>query len=204
LTDVVFASAQQVIGVPLSAAQVRLGRLLYGGWLSKASDEAYRHSADDLLRVGPFGDTPGTSRLVRVRFTDPAYRDDELRIGLRWEAVGVAGGLFPALDADISLSADGEGTRVGLTGTYRPPLGALGTGLDRLVLRNVAAATIAAFLNRLSSAIEDGAIEDGAIEDGAIEDGLEDGAIEDGLVVDGPDRPAAGGDRVAIEGDAPR
>jgi hypothetical protein len=175
----VFASAQQVIDVPLSAAQVRLTRLLYGGWLSHASDEAYRRSADDVLRVGPFGDAPVTSRLVRVRLTDPAYRDDEVRIGLRWEALGATGGLFPALDADISLSADGERTRVGLTGTYRPPLGALGTGLDRLVLRNVAAATIAAFLSRVTS------------------------ALEDGLVVDGAGRPAADGDRVAIDGDAP-
>jgi hypothetical protein len=175
----VFASAEQVIDVRLSAAQVRLARLLYGGWLSQASDEAYRRSADDALRVGPFGDRPVTSRLVRVRFTDPAYRDHEMRIGLRWEAVGVTGGLFPALDADIILRAIGERTRVGLTGTYRPPLGTLGAGLDRLVLRNVAAATISAFLNQLTS------------------------ALEDGLVVDGPERPAAGGDRVAIDGDAP-
>jgi hypothetical protein len=51
-----------------------------------------------------------TSRVVRVQFTDPAYRDDEMRIGLRWEAVGVTGALFAALDADISLSADGERT----------------------------------------------------------------------------------------------
>jgi hypothetical protein len=173
-----FASGQQVIDVPMSAAQARLARLLYGGWLSQASDEAYRRSADDLLRVGPLGAKPGTSRLVRVRFTDPAYRDDEMRIGLRWEAVGVTGALFPALDADISLSADGERTRVSLTGTYRPPLGAVGAGLDRLVLRKVAAATIAAFLTRLCGALKES-------------------------VVDRPDRPAADDDRVAVDRDAP-
>lgn len=173
-----FASCQQVIDVPMSAAQVRLARLLGGGWLSQASDDAYRYgaSADDLVRVGPLGATPGTSRLVRVQFTDPAYRDGEMRIGLRWEAVGVAGALFPALDADISLGADGERTRVGLTGTYRPPLGALGAGLDRLVLRKVAAATIAAFLTRLCGALS---------------------------VADRPDRSAADDDRVAVDRDAP-
>jgi hypothetical protein len=146
-----FASGQQVIDVPMGVAQARLARLLYGGWLTQASDDAYRSSADDLLRVGPLGAKPG--RLVRVQFTDPAYRDDEMRIGLRWEAIGVTGALFPALDADISLSADGERTQVSLTGTYRPPLGALGAGLDRLVLRKVAAATIAAFLDRLCAAL---------------------------------------------------
>lgn len=182
-----FASAQQVIDVPLSAAQARLARLLYGGWLSQASDVAYQRSADDLLRVGPFGDKPGTSRLVRVQFTDPAYRDDEVRIGLRWEAVGVTGVLFPALDADISLNADGERTRVGVTGTYRPPLGALGSGLDRLVLRKVAAATIASFLSEVSGALETRML-----------------AGQAPLVVDGPSRPAADDDRVAVDGDALR
>jgi hypothetical protein len=173
-----FASGQQVIDVPMSAAQPRLARLLYGGWLSQASDEAYRRSADDLLRVGPLGARPRTSRLVRVRFTDPAYRDGEMRVGLRWEAVGVTGALFPALDADIRLSADGERTRVGLTGAYRPPLGAFGAGLDRLALRKVATATIAAFLTGLCGALKES-------------------------VVDRPDRPAADDDRVAVDRDAP-
>jgi hypothetical protein len=186
----VFASAHRVIEVPLSAAQARLARLLHAGWLSQASDEAYRSSADDLLRVGPFGEKPGTSRLVRVQFTDPAYKDEEMRIGLRWEAVGVTGGLFPVLDADISLSADGERTRVGLTGTYRPPLGALGAGLDRLVLRRVAAATIVAFLNRVSDALDGVPSQAGQL------------ARRSPSVVDGPDRPAADDDRIAIDGDA--
>lgn len=149
-----FASGQQVIDVPLGTAQSRLASLVHGGWLRRTSDEVYRHSTDDLLRVGPFGAKPVTSRLVRVQSTDPAYRDDAMRIGLRWEAVGVTGALFPALDADITLSAEGQRTRVALTGTYRPPLGAFGAGLDRLVLRKVATATITAFLDHVSAALQ--------------------------------------------------
>lgn len=148
-----FASVQQVVDVPIGIARSRLMTLIRGGWLREASAEAYEHSADDLLRVGPFGDTPGASRLVRVQFTDPAYREDTMRVGLRWEAVGVTGGLFPVLDADIALAADGEDTRVSLTGSYRPPLGAVGAGLDRLVLRKLAAATVAAFLAQVSDAL---------------------------------------------------
>lgn len=150
-----FATVQQVIDVPSGIAQSRLVTLMHGDWLKNASAEAYQRSADDLLRVGPFGGKPGTSRLVRVQFTQPAYRDDAMRVGLRWEALGVTGGLFPALDADISLTADGERTRVALTGTYRPPLGALGAGLDRLVLHKVATATITAFLDQLTGALAD-------------------------------------------------
>lgn len=151
-----FISGQQVIDVPLDIARPRLANLIGDGWLTEASAEAYQHSADDLLRVGPFGEARGTARLVRVQFTDPFYRDDAMRVGLRWEAVGVTGGLFPALDADISLTSEDErGTRVALTGTYRPPLGPLGAQLDRLFLRKIAAATITAFLNQVSGALED-------------------------------------------------
>jgi hypothetical protein len=171
-----FASGQQVIDVPVSAAQARLARLLYGGWLSEASDDTYRRSADDLMRVGPLGESPGTSRLVRVQFTDPAYRGDEMRIGLRWEAVGMTGPMFPALDADISLCGDGERTQVSLTGTYRPPLGSFGAGLDRLVLHKIATATITVFLTRLCAALNES-------------------------VVDRPDRPATDDDRVTVDRD---
>jgi len=156
LTAVMFAAGQQVIDVPFGIAQSRLMSLMRGTWLTNASHEAYQRSADDLLRVGPFGDRPGTSRLVRVQFTDPSHwGDDAMRVGLRWEAVGVTGGLFPALDADISLTADSERTLVKLTGTYRPPLGPLGAGLDRLLLRKVATATITAFLSELCTALAD-------------------------------------------------
>jgi hypothetical protein len=149
-----FTSGQQVIDVPLGIARSRLANLIHDGWLTGASAEVYEHSADDLLRVGPFGEARSPSRLVRVQFTDPSYRDDAMRVGLRWEALGVTGGLFPALDADISLTAQGErGTLVGLTGTYRPPLGPLGAGLDRLVLRKVATATVTAFLSEVSGAL---------------------------------------------------
>jgi dienelactone hydrolase len=49
---------------------------------------------------------------------------------MRWEATGVTGRLFPALDADITLTAEGDqATAVTLTGVYRSPLGALGAGL---------------------------------------------------------------------------
>jgi hypothetical protein len=106
------------------------------------------------MRVGPADAVPGTSRLVRVRFTEPSRHDGTMTVGLRWEAVGVTGRLFPALDADIRLTDDDDGVRVTLTGSYRPPLGLLGVELDRLVLRTVATATIRALLTRLAAYLE--------------------------------------------------
>jgi hypothetical protein len=78
-----------------------------------------------------------------------------MTVGLRWEASGVTGGLFPALDADIRLSEDDDDkATVELTGSYRPPLGTVGAELDRLVLRTVAAATIRALLSRIGDVLD--------------------------------------------------
>jgi hypothetical protein len=151
----VFVSGERVLDVSVGVAQVRLANLIQGGWLSGASQVAYQDGIDRLARVGPFGDLPGASRLVRVQFVDPVSRDGAMTVGVRWEATGVTGGLFPVLDANISLSGEGgQRSRVVLTACYRPPLGAAGAGLDRLVLHKVATATIRAFLAGVASALE--------------------------------------------------
>ena len=75
-----------------------------------------------------------------------------MSVGLRWEATGVTGSLFPALDADIRITDNaGEGSRVALTGSYRPPFGAVGDGLDRLALHTVDEATIRALLDQITA-----------------------------------------------------
>jgi hypothetical protein len=150
-----FLSEARALDVSLGIARVRLANLLRDGRLSGACDAAYKDGMDHLLRVGPLGDLPGTSRLVRVRFVDPSYRDDTMMVGLRWETVGRTAGLFPVLDADIALSAEGEQrTRVTLTGCYRPPFGALGARLDKVLMRRVAVLTIGSLVTRLAGALE--------------------------------------------------
>ena len=151
----VFVLDERIIDVSIGVAQLRLASLAQGGWLNGASEAAYQGGMDYLARVGPFGDLPGASRLVRVQFVDPVYRDGAMTLGVRWEATGVTGGLFPVLDANIRLSGPGgQGSRVMLTASYRPPLGAAGAGLDRLLLHKVATATIGTFLARVTSALE--------------------------------------------------
>lgn len=151
----VFVSAKRVLDVSVGVAQLRLASLAQGGWLNGASEAAYQDGIDHLARVGPFGDLPGASRLVRVQFVDPVYRDGAMTLGVRWEATGVTGGLFPVLDANIRLSVQGDqDSRVTLTASYRPPLGAAGAGLDRLLLHKVATATIRTFLAHVTSALE--------------------------------------------------
>ena len=144
-----------MVAVSIGAAQARLVNLVHGGWLGGASKAVYRDGMEHLLRVGPFGDVPGVSRLVRVQVLDPVDRDDSVMMGMRWEALGMTGGLFPVLDADIALTAEGEeGTRMTLNGVYRPPLAALGAGLDRVLLHKVATATIHSLMTNLARALE--------------------------------------------------
>lgn len=150
-----FVSEEQLLTVSFRAAAERLAALPRSGWPGTLSRAVYKVGVEYLMRVGPAGAVPGTSRLVRVRFTEPSCHDGTMTVGLRWEAVGVTGRLFPALDADIRLTDDDDGVRVTLTGSYRPPFGALGVELDRLVLRTVATATIRALLTRLAAFLED-------------------------------------------------
>ncbi|HEY5986357.1 MAG TPA: hypothetical protein VIV12_08280 [Streptosporangiaceae bacterium] len=150
----VFVSDERPLAVSIGVAQPRLADLVQGDRLAGASHVAYQGGIDQLVRVGPFGDLPGASRLVRVQFVDPVYRDDAMTVGMRWEAAGVTGGLFPVLDANIRVSDDGQRSQLGLTACYRLPFGAVGAGLDRLLLHKVATATIHAFLARVASALE--------------------------------------------------
>jgi len=151
----VFVSDSRVVPVSFAVAAPRLEELARGHLLDGVSERVYHGGMEYLLRVGPAGAVPGVSRLVRVRFAEPVRRDAAMSLALRWEATGSAGGLFPALDADIRLTSDGgHGSRVTLTGSYRPPLGTLGERLDRLVLHTVATATIVTLLTRIAAALE--------------------------------------------------
>jgi hypothetical protein len=149
-----FIARELLVHAECGAAQARLAKIASASGLASASQAAYQDGLTHLIRIGPFGDTPGVSKLVAVRVLDPVYRDDTMTIALRWEATGAAGSLFPVLDANISLSPAGErSTRLALTGSYRPPLGRIGAALDTAILSRAAAATIHALLHSIAGAI---------------------------------------------------
>ncbi|MGE5132332.1 MAG: hypothetical protein ACM32E_05405 [Gemmatimonadota bacterium] len=149
-----FIDSERSVNVPLSAARARLAMLADRGGLNQASRSAYDCGLRALIRVGPLGDLPGASKLVDVRFLEPVDRGGVTTVGLRWEATGHAAGLFPVLDADITLAADGDDrTTISFAGAYRAPLGRLGAGLDRAVMHRVADATIGALITDLARAL---------------------------------------------------
>ena len=147
-----FVAEDLTIRTEFRAAQARFENLLHGGWLAEMSEMSCDEGVIGFLRVGPADSVAG--KLVRVRFLDPVYRDDAMTAGLRWEAVGATGALFPVLDANLSISPAGEHTaRLALAGSYRPPLGRLGSGLDRAVIHRVAAATMRSLLRGVAEAL---------------------------------------------------
>jgi hypothetical protein len=149
-----FAADEVRLEVSFTAAQARLANLIRGGSLVSASQHAYGEGITGLARVGPLGSAPGLSRIVAVQFGELLTRGDTAVLALRWEALGPGGGLFPALDADITLApAAAQATVLTMAGAYRPPLGSLGAWLDRAMLRRAAAATIRSFTSRVAAAI---------------------------------------------------
>ena len=149
-----FIGAEIQLDVGFNAAQARMANLARGGLLRCACDDAYHDLGTGLALVGPLGAAPGLSRLVAVRFTDMAVHRDFAIVAIRWEVTGPGGALFPALDADLKLTPAGEpATMLAVSGVYRPPLGGLGAGLDRVLLHRVAQATIRAFTHQIGAAI---------------------------------------------------
>jgi hypothetical protein len=149
-----FVDHEILLGVSYPEARAGLLRLTHGGWLGDASDEAYAEGLAGLVRVGPFGDMPGASKLVRVLLLEPVERDGSVTLSLRWEATGVMGRLFPVLDANIILIPAAENrSQLALAGAYRPPFAAAGERLDRALLHRVADATARSLLRRIAETI---------------------------------------------------
>jgi hypothetical protein len=149
-----FASHEVALDLAYPVARTRLGGLTRSGWLGTRSEKAYADGLT-LIRVGPFGSALGASKLVRVRLLEPLPREDEMVIPLRWEATGAMGRLFPVLDANLVLTAGDQDGRctLALMGAYRPPLGAAGAALDRVMLHRAAMATVRSLLTDVAGSL---------------------------------------------------
>jgi len=149
-----FVAAEVLLDLSFPATASRFANPARGGSLTRASERAYGDGLTGLVRVGPLGAAPGMSKLVEVHFREVVTRGESAVLALRWEATGPCGRLFPALDADMSLTPAGEhSTRLSLAGVYRPPFAALGAGLDRAILHRVADATVRSLLVRVADVL---------------------------------------------------
>lgn len=127
-----------------------------GTWLAPLAAGAYADGEELRVRIGP-ADAPRVfTKEVSVALGPTRERNDGIVLPLRLEATGRPG-LFPVLDADLEFAPLGSSmTQATLWGSCAPPLGAVGRGLDRVVLHCLAEATLRSFLRRLAVALRDG------------------------------------------------
>jgi hypothetical protein len=151
----VFVGDEVRLDIGFAVARERLLRLGEDDALLATSAGAY---GPGLTRVG----VAGVSKLVRVQARVLSWTNVSAAVALRWEAIGPGGGLFPVLDADLTLAPAGAGTMLTLAGAYRPPLGPLGQAVDRAILQRVAVATIRSFLVEVAAQLDDHPVSNGA------------------------------------------
>jgi hypothetical protein len=149
-----FIGAEVQLDLGFDAVQARLATLVRGGLLPRASGGAYDQWQACLTQIGPWVTALGTCPLVQVLVRDMVTRADCATWTMRWEVTGPGGSLFPALDADIKLTPAGPGaTMLAVCGAYRPPLGVLGMGVDRTIMRQAAEVMIQNFTISIQMAI---------------------------------------------------
>jgi hypothetical protein len=149
-----FVSEEMSVAAPFVMARERLQLGLISGFVENFSSDAYEQGTMLLARLGPFKDQPRLTKQVRIQTLPPYSRGGALVVPVRWMPTGPGSGLFPEFDGNLELTPDGpQNSRLTLVGSYRPPLGALGERLDRLMLRRAAYATINSLLDRLVSSL---------------------------------------------------
>lgn len=149
-----FIHATLELPIPAATAIDRLYPALRHDHFGELSDKAYQAGLVTLARVGPFGDVPGLAKTVRLQLLEPRPVDDVMRVPMRWVATGATGQLFPALDADLDVATvDEQRSELSIHAVYTPPLGAVGAGVNGLLLHRAARATIRALLRGLGRSL---------------------------------------------------
>jgi hypothetical protein len=147
-----FVGDQVLLDVSFGAARCRLRRLAADGVLLGASEYAYGAAITGLAEEA--GPVAALSRLAGVEAGDVVETRDCARLWLRWQAISPDGTLFPALDADLTLTPAGDQTTVlALAGVYRLPNQQAPAGLDPATVGCVAAVAIRTFIARLACAL---------------------------------------------------
>lgn len=139
------------VELPLPAVRVEQGLCESpASWIPGIADEANARGVLLLAGIG-LGDRARLTRRVAVEVGEPMRFPSRTVIPLRWQPESAAG-LLPALDADLEVAPlTAESTQLSMSARYTPPLGAVGSAIDRAFLHRVAEATVKDFLDRVGS-----------------------------------------------------
>ena len=125
-------------------------------WLPGIADQAQGRGRRLLTEVG-LGDRLRVAKRVLLEVGRPTRFPSKLVLPLHWRAEG-GEALFPVLDADLEVAQLTPAiTQLSISARYTPPLGAVGSTIDRALLHRVAEATVKDFVDRVAAALLDGA-----------------------------------------------
>ena len=125
-------------------------------WLPGIADQAQARGRRLLVEVG-LGDRLRVGKRVLMEVGRPTRFPSKLALPLHWRAEG-GEALFPVLDADLEVARlTPTITQLSISARYTPPLGALGSTIDRAVLHRVAEATLKDFVDRVAASLLDDA-----------------------------------------------
>jgi hypothetical protein len=123
-------------------------------WVLKLARQAGRRGELLLSEVGFGPPGRGLRKNVLIDVGRPYRLASKTVLPITWRATAPRR-LFPEMEADVGVLALGAGrSQLSFNGRYRPPLGAVGRGIDRALLHRVAEATARDFVNRLARALE--------------------------------------------------
>jgi hypothetical protein len=152
MTSEMFIGDHVLLNIGFVAARARLGNLAGGGLLLGASEHAYAETITGLADAT--GSVAAAPQLAGVRPGDLTGTARTAQLPVHWEVTTPDGALFPALDADLTLTPAGNQTTIfALTGVFRPPPGLPGATLEQEIVSWFATAAVRVFLARLASAL---------------------------------------------------
>lgn len=136
--------------------EIRASFLEILGGAEEAAEVAYRRGEEMRARLRLDG--TAFAKTVRMDVGTPVVDEQGVIVPLTWKATGTPG-LFPRMEAELTLSSLGPSTtHLSLQGRYRPPLGALGRALDKLVLHRVAEVSVKTFVDLLAERVGERAV----------------------------------------------
>ena len=118
-------------------------------WLPDLALLADGHAMKLLSDLGVSVASHRFAKKIQVEVSEPRHFTGATLLSLRWQSAS-ASGLFPTLDGQLEIAPIGPAsTQLGLSGSYEPPLGALGRVADRALMHRVAELTVKDFLDRI-------------------------------------------------------
>ncbi|MGH2555058.1 MAG: hypothetical protein ACRDHO_05005 [Actinomycetota bacterium] len=122
-------------------------------WVPGLAMAAEAHGRRLLTEVGFGPEGRRLEKQVEIEVGEPIRFPTKTVLPMTWRPTN-AEALFPFFESDIEVGALGPGcTQLSVSARYRPPLGALGRMIDRVLMHRVAEATVKDFLDRAGEAL---------------------------------------------------